>query len=705
METANCNKRVRFDKGDSEIASGSGISSVSSIQIKHDVIKVQDNPHLQQACTSLLRITDEMELFRVMSKEYPRLIYRRRRGEMKSLKHRGQRKLMICEIEFLTMYGGNGATCVYAGSAPGNHINYLSVMFPHIYFVLIDPSEFGCFEDPGYVSIRQERMTDEIASEIRGKVDGDLLFISDIRSADWRTVGNEQLDDEIYQDMQMQQKWHELLEAKASMLKFRLPWQPGTTEYLNGRVYFPIWAPVTSTESRLVVTAQSSVCVWNHQEYWEKMHYFNTVARASAYRHILGIRRSSDGSVRIDHCYDCAAEVKVLKEYIEYSRALAGGGISSLWIGEDEVLPAENSFSGDGTLNEMSLADAIIIIADRIDSACCVGRAMSGGRPMIDSQLPFAFSSSRRRCKTAKRIRGSGHNEDSQLQSWRSPSLHITSKTSFEVLQNLFECRCSPQQKSEASSRCLWAVCVRDPDMTDLPYTDTGAWSSLGVGCEVPEGSALDMWLWGVLLLGDKRIEDQYAVRSVAGNFDLGSQSCTEPALTLSTGEKTKLLHDLLEDSAIDDVCDALDAKGYRQYNRIVAFFGQVGYVYLYYLDSSGRLLANSEACVARINVASGFNRDNFGICVGVVVRRQEDGLLSIILSLVLSWWRTSGEDDQPPTQIWNSTSTSDSTCQTCPICSTVLNGLDTTSFQKNAMWNSVGIVSIACGRCDEVCK
>lgn len=39
----------------------------------------------------------------------------------------------------------------------------------------------------------------------------------------------------------------------ASLLKFRLPWEDGTTQYLAGQVYFSSFGPQTTTETRLVV--------------------------------------------------------------------------------------------------------------------------------------------------------------------------------------------------------------------------------------------------------------------------------------------------------------------------------------------------------------------------------------------------------------------------------------------------------------------
>jgi hypothetical protein len=56
----------------------------------------------------------------------------------------GQRKLLLSEIEFLTLFARPGDVVVYAGAAPGYHIPYLLDLFPFIKMVLVDPRQFGC---------------------------------------------------------------------------------------------------------------------------------------------------------------------------------------------------------------------------------------------------------------------------------------------------------------------------------------------------------------------------------------------------------------------------------------------------------------------------------------------------------------------------------------------------------------------------------
>ena len=93
--------------------------------------------------------------------------------------------------------------------------------------------------------------------------------------------------------MSLQKEWHLALQPTASMLKFRLPWTGGCTRYLRGTVYFPVYGPLGTSETRLVVSdtvatpqekekeeKEMEEEVWyDHQTYWEQLFYFNSITR------------------------------------------------------------------------------------------------------------------------------------------------------------------------------------------------------------------------------------------------------------------------------------------------------------------------------------------------------------------------------------------------------------------------------------------
>lgn len=81
----------------------------------------------------------------VMSDDFPSEPYRSRNKEVKSSIHWGQRKLIISEIQFLSLYAlpKTAHHIVYVGSAPGTHIAFLDDMFDRQHtWELIDPGQF-----------------------------------------------------------------------------------------------------------------------------------------------------------------------------------------------------------------------------------------------------------------------------------------------------------------------------------------------------------------------------------------------------------------------------------------------------------------------------------------------------------------------------------------------------------------------------------
>lgn len=130
---------------------------------------------------------------RTLTDDFPRQQYRRRQNEQKTVIHWGQRKLLMSEIEFLTMYGKPGHPVVYAGAAPGTHIKHLAQLFPELDFVLVDPAPFN-LKETAQVTLRQELFTDAVAAEFTGRAP---LFISDIRAADWQEMGEEENEKQV----------------------------------------------------------------------------------------------------------------------------------------------------------------------------------------------------------------------------------------------------------------------------------------------------------------------------------------------------------------------------------------------------------------------------------------------------------------------------------------------------------------------------
>jgi cap2 methyltransferase len=271
------------------------------------------NPHTQQAEHPITNIP----FTRILAHDAQRKVYRRRTDESKSTVHWGQRKLLMSEIEFLLLTLTNKKKCVviYAGAAPGTHVRILADMFPYHTFILVDPAPFTVRPEKGRIIIRQEMFTDDLAHKLLAQHSTKstrLLFISDVRSCDPDFHPEHIHNERINADMNAQAGWHGILRPFKSMLKFRLPYTPGKTEYLRGDVHLPVWGPPSTTECRLVVHAHSpGTIIYDHTEQEEKMFFFNTVTRSALYNHPV-----VSCGCGIDHCYDCTAEVAILGEYL-----------------------------------------------------------------------------------------------------------------------------------------------------------------------------------------------------------------------------------------------------------------------------------------------------------------------------------------------------------------------------------------------------
>ena len=252
---------------------------------------------------------NDLELARYLGPNAPAKKYRQRAMQEKNtVEEWGQRKLFLSELTLLTEYHNlNIREVVYAGAAPGTHVLFLMELFPHIKFVLIDPRSF----DDKLVEKRGDKLelyrayfTDDWARRWRGR--DDVAFISDIRTGVWNRHGNEMSERMIWQDMLNQERWVEIMNPIIAMLKFRLPWAAGNTRYLGGAIQLQIWAPRSSTETRLVVRRGDPKTIYDNKKYEGQMFFFNSVARIGRYRRPKGC---GDVDLVADHCYDCTAEV------------------------------------------------------------------------------------------------------------------------------------------------------------------------------------------------------------------------------------------------------------------------------------------------------------------------------------------------------------------------------------------------------------
>ena len=221
--------------------------------------------------------------------------------------HWGQRKLLLTEIEFLTNYGlDESYLVIYVGAASCVYLEYLSSLFPDLYFRLYDTKRIPV-RQTNRIEIQSEPFSDQLAR--RYAVDKKkILFICNVR-----TFGETSNPDSlVMRDMQSQKTWCEVLQPQASLLNFRLILSEQKTKYFQGDLVIEPWASKRTNECRLVVTKTSRSINYDTQKFLNSLQYFHHVDRVQYYDHDM----DSVATEGLDHCYDCRAEIFILHEYL-----------------------------------------------------------------------------------------------------------------------------------------------------------------------------------------------------------------------------------------------------------------------------------------------------------------------------------------------------------------------------------------------------
>jgi hypothetical protein len=273
---------------------------------------IENNPHVKQRGKDIVFLP----FSRILTSSSMGLPYRRRKGEYKTVLHWGQRKLMMSEIEFLTRGYFSECKVIYAGAAPALHIPFLSKLFPLVTFELYDPEKF-LIEETEKIKLHNEFFTDDTAKQYAGQ---NVLFISDIRNSEMCEYFKDKnlVEDLVKKDMESQKRWTKIMKPILAMLKFRLPWEDGTTRYLKGKIYLPIWGPQTTTETRLICEGgdYEDEIEYDNRLYESQMFYYNIGTRVACYQHLPEFGITTVPGEGLDHCYDCTSEVRTLNEYV-----------------------------------------------------------------------------------------------------------------------------------------------------------------------------------------------------------------------------------------------------------------------------------------------------------------------------------------------------------------------------------------------------
>jgi hypothetical protein len=237
--------------------------------------------HLKPVCSMNVQFFSDLK--EKLKYEYPE--QREKKYKLVS-KHIGQRKLFLTELYFLAEYGKLSDTILYVGSAPGNHIHILANLFPTHTFILYDNRDFSIPKkliETKRVIIYKRYFEDKDVKEYKGK---NVLFVSDIRNMEAKIEQN------IIIDMNLQANWIKEMKPIKSLVKFRLPF--GDQDYcnqrlklssicdytyLNGKLLLQPWAPITSTEMRLIVDQNPTEKVYDCIDIEDKLFYHNIIQR------------------------------------------------------------------------------------------------------------------------------------------------------------------------------------------------------------------------------------------------------------------------------------------------------------------------------------------------------------------------------------------------------------------------------------------
>lgn len=258
-----------------------------------------------------------------LDENFPEATYYRRKNEEKKSVAWGQRKLLLGEIAFLTIFWDPSNVpnpiLVCAGGAPGTHYNVLEKLFPEISEIhLYDPRPFRIAPSPK-IKCHQEYFTNKTAQYWADR--NDVLFVSDIRTADYTKMESlDKNEEQIVKDMRFQETWYNIMKPVKAMLKFRLPYTtsnlPLELKYLSGYILKQVWAPQTSTETRLIPHGHNKTKIWNSKSYEDKMFYLNAIMREKVnYLNIFDNSEKPLDNKELTNDYDSTAEAMILKSY------------------------------------------------------------------------------------------------------------------------------------------------------------------------------------------------------------------------------------------------------------------------------------------------------------------------------------------------------------------------------------------------------
>jgi hypothetical protein len=297
--------------------------------------------------------------------------------------HIGQRKLFLSEVQYLTEVmttldpSKKVEYVLYAGSAPSNKQYYLSVLFPNVKFILVDPAKFNINVD-GTSHIKSPHPTIEyLKSSYGGKDAGvpvnkwveyisnnktvktfliedymtddyaklfaplNVHLISDIRSNEHRTKDNTPNDLDVIWNMALQYIWVKIMNPKSVLFKFRTPYyeipkiEPLEVEKLTfekAKEYGIDFIKDFNSKKFVYLDGKINIQAWPGQSssetrlisyppYALREYSYNDYEDKLFYYNTVmrgfmhHVNQYANKSIGFDHCNDCSLESMIWNQY------------------------------------------------------------------------------------------------------------------------------------------------------------------------------------------------------------------------------------------------------------------------------------------------------------------------------------------------------------------------------------------------------
>lgn len=296
-----------------------------------------------------------MSVYRQLTENFPELEYSANVGD-KMRCHMGQKKLYLSELEYFRLIMQDLGTknlsnflIVYIGAANGVHTNLFFDIFKEpLSYLLYDPNPFQIKpQNAKHCIIKtgdEGFFTDDKVKDVLELANGrEIIYLCDIRKGT-------PTESTVWNNMIEQQRWGVTMNAKYMLLKLRFPYVEDESEFLNrnydisdienklvktaknidttcdlpyldGDIYFQIYAPKRSTEARLFVKRDSNgkypFTIYNYKKYESQLNYYNAHTRITkvAYEKSGDIQKYIPGYTLK---YDEVAEYAVIYDFYKY---------------------------------------------------------------------------------------------------------------------------------------------------------------------------------------------------------------------------------------------------------------------------------------------------------------------------------------------------------------------------------------------------